>query len=365
MKKITLISYHLFNSERKAGFHWLANAFAELGWEVVFLTSAISYFSYLKKDFRLKYINKFEFNKFIQRGNNIKSYANFTIWHPVNFNSKLLNKIFSPLFDKFDKTGFAENLNNELSSTDVFIFESFSGLFHLQQIKNLNPDAKYIYRVSDDMQLINLHPSIINFEKKIYKSFDLISVPVEMMKSLFPESKNVKTHPHGIAKELFDKEHKNPYDNYFAKNFVFTGISLLDNDFLEIASEKFPEYGFHIIGPFQKIINSGNVKYYGEMPFENTIPFIKYADAGLLIRKETDKVETLSESLKSVQYTYCRLPIISPHYLKTDRNNYFYYDLKNPETIQTAINSVVVFERNKIDTSKILSWKEIANELIK
>ena len=52
MKKIVLITGHYYSSKRKAGFHFLAEAFAKDGYDVTFITTGLSLLSILKKDYR-------------------------------------------------------------------------------------------------------------------------------------------------------------------------------------------------------------------------------------------------------------------------------------------------------------------------
>lgn len=40
--KIVLLSQHVLDSARRAGFHWLADAFWRAGWDVTFVTTGIS-----------------------------------------------------------------------------------------------------------------------------------------------------------------------------------------------------------------------------------------------------------------------------------------------------------------------------------
>jgi 2-beta-glucuronyltransferase len=42
MNRVILVSWLIFNSKRKAGFHWLADAFWKMGWDVVFVTAPLA-----------------------------------------------------------------------------------------------------------------------------------------------------------------------------------------------------------------------------------------------------------------------------------------------------------------------------------
>jgi 2-beta-glucuronyltransferase len=211
-----------------------------------------------------------------------------------------------------------------VKNADLFIFESCLGLFFSKKIKNKNTKAKIIYRVSDDLRLLKYHPDLYKYEKILSSYADLISVPCKFMLTKFQEhDQKIRLQYHGIDKALFDRNYKNPYQS--SGNLVFVGISHLDYEFLEIASKHYSNYYFHVIGPFAKKIKRENVIFYGYMPFIDTIPYIKYADAALQIRCNTPYVETLADSLKYQQYTYSRLPIISPIPMKSNKPHVFYY----------------------------------------
>ncbi|MCX6163717.1 MAG: glucuronosyltransferase, partial [Ignavibacteriae bacterium] len=186
MKKVTLITYHHWKSKRRAGFHWLAEAYHKMGCQVVFVTGAISKLSKIKKDFRIEFIDSKSINKLIEEKDNFFSYTWFTNWHPVNLRNRILNNLSYNIFSKYSSLFKDKELIDFIKDSDAFIFESFPGIFLFDTLKNLSNNSKFIYRVSDDMRLLNLHPVVIDFEKKVLPKFDLVSVPSEYIKNIFP-----------------------------------------------------------------------------------------------------------------------------------------------------------------------------------
>ena len=152
------------------------------------------------------------------------------------------------------------------------------------------------------------------------------------MAEKFSYLNNIYLDFHGIDKKKFDEDLLSPYSQ--GKNAVFVGNSYLDFNFLEIASQAFPQVQFHIIGPFKKLNNSKNILFHGEMPFTETVPFIKHADVGLVCRKYKEDFEMLSDSLKVLQYAYAGLPMVMPDYLDSSRNNVYFYRPGCVETIR-------------------------------
>jgi len=86
--------------------------------------------------------------------------------------------------------------------------------------------------------------------------------------------------------------------------------------------------------------------------------------AGLHILDQSERSQAFTDSLKVIQYTYCRLPIIVPESIKSSRENFIYYKAGDALSILNAIEAVKKFDRNKIDTGNIKSWDEVTENLI-
>lgn len=370
MRNVVLISGHHIKSKRKAGFHWLAYAFSKKGWDTVFLTAPIRYTAWFLKDHRTQCFSLKNINQLEKIPNsNITSYVFMTLLNPVSSNNKFFTCLSSPLIKLYGKL-LPKNLKFLITNADIIIFESTEALLLFEKFRKLNPDAKYIYRVSDLLEVNNTPQFVIEYEKKIAPMFDLISVPSEYIFKKFNYLPNTRLHYHGINKELFATKYTIPEEyTQFEKNIVFVGTTHFDYDFLKIATGLFPQWGFHIIGPLDQSAKAPNIMYYGEMPFNETIPYLKYADIGLQTRKSAHGLASLSDSLKVLQYTYCKLPIVAPIGLDSSRKNFIYYIPGDVNSILIALNNAVAFNRSEIDTSNIHSWDElvvlIINELFK
>lgn len=359
MKKVVLLSGHYYNSKRQAGFHFLANSFDKLGFEVTFITSVVSLFTYMRKDYRI-YENGFTSNLFItKKYHNIKSVINFSLIHPINRKSKLIYFLINILY-KLSKVSI-----NEIRNSDYVVFESVPSILFFETIKLINPKAKLIYRMSDDMEIIKFPKQVIDYERKILNKFDLISVPTKLMYDKFNilSSKNVRLHFHGIDKVQYDQEKISPYSEKI--NHIFVGNSHLDESFIDIASTLFKDHFFHIIGPFEPKIQKNNVIYYGQMPFKETIRYVKFASTGLQIRSnEGGTAETLADSLKVLQYSYCKLPILAPSTVPAfHRKNFFYYEYDDLRSIKESIDGALNFNKSDF-VEHFQNWDELAYLLI-
>lgn len=364
MPKAVLITSHFWDSKRKAGFHNIANSLMNLNYEILFLTGNASYIHNLKRDYRAELSAKSTLNKMIKDTGLLNRFIRFTLLHPVNYRSGIINRILLRNVKKYKNAleGFPE-LDRFIKNSDLFIFESFPGLLWMEHFKKLNQKAKYVYRVSDDMRQLKKHPYVIEHETKILDKFDLVSVPSEYFMKLFPFS-NVKLHNHGIDKKIFDDASDNPYGNNESLRFIFSGNAYLDYDFLKTAAELSVKDEFYILGPFEDKLKLPNVFFRGELDFKDTVPYIKFADAGLHTLKYTAGAESFSDSLKVIQYSYCRLPVIAPDFIKSTRNNFIHYKSGNSQSIENAISSAKNFDKSKIDTGGISSWDELTKKII-
>jgi 2-beta-glucuronyltransferase len=357
-----LVSGHYLESKRKAGFHWLADAYHRMGREVVFLTAPISWVSWLRKDYRFEYPVIKEANRLKIVNEDLSSFVYLTFWHPAQLRNRLLNKVAYPYYLNYGRF-IPNDLAKLIADSSLIIFESTPALLLFKQFKKINSTARYVYRVSDDVKLLNYHPIVIEEEEKLSSQFDLISTPSSYIHQRFRKFPNAELHYHGIRKDQFDEKYENPYDE--GVNAIFVGNSHFDYDFLERAAKIYPEWRFHIIGPIAQLPKYKNVITYGELPFKDTIPYIKFADVGLQNRLYTLGSESLTDSLKVIQYTYCKLPYVAPSFLKTGRLHSFYYEYGNSESIRQALQNAFSYDRTKTSTEEVNSWDELAIKLEK
>jgi len=357
-KKIILFTTHVWNSKRKAGFHWIASAFWEKGWDVYFVTASLSLFDKLRGDYRFDNFEKYNINNIVFQKERFYTYTIYHPWRPFSRMGKILNRVTYPLFLKYCNISLP-GLENIGRQAQLYIFESSKGGMFFERFKLLNPNARFVYRVSDNIHLFKSHPVILDIESKIAPYFDLISVPTMSIYEKFSGLSNVRLQKHGIPINLYEQKHANPYQKNYSKNAIFVGNLFLDVDFLPRASRLFPNIYFHIIGNFKDLPSKPNIISYGEMNYFETIPFIKFADIGLNPRT----ISSLADSNKMMQYQYCKLPIIISHVDKTDKEFVFYYHYGEDESIYTAIQSALNYERENIPTKEIQSWSSLAKQL--
>jgi 2-beta-glucuronyltransferase len=156
---------------------------------------------------------------------------------------------------------------------------------------------------------------------------------------------------------------KSPYAGESAGRAVFVGAAYLDRGFIDMAASELTDWEFHVIGPVGSIPARANVVAHGELPFGETVPFIKHADVGLATLRYLPGAESFTDSLKIIQYTYARLPIVAPEFMRSARTNLFTYRPGDRESIRAALLAARAFDRTSVDRSGIGSWEDLAREL--
>jgi 2-beta-glucuronyltransferase len=361
MKRVVFVTSHYWDSRRKAGFHWLADAFWRAGWDVLFFTESISWLSWLRRDRRFSYPIFREANKLRAIRERMASYVWLTPFHPVNLRNGFLNRLSAPLLSFYGQFPAGE-AEPKIAQADLFVFDSDHGLFLFDRFKKCNPRARFVYRVSDDIPMMGHHPMVLQNEERLVAQFDLLSVPCDYLYRRFSHLPHVILQKHGLRKELFDAPSVNPYRGQ-GPFLVYVGMDYFDHDFLQRALRVFPQGSFHVFGSIANLPTAANLHAYGECPFVEIVPYLKHADVGLQARSYCPGAECLTDSLKMHQYTYCRLPIVAPLFLKHERPHVSYYEPGNDASIRAALLAAQGYDRASISTAGVLTWDELALKL--
>jgi 2-beta-glucuronyltransferase len=361
MQRVVFVTSNYYESRRKAGFHWLADAFWRAGWQVMFFTESISWLSWLRRDRRFAYPIFKEANRLRPLNERMSSFVWLTPFHPINLRNKVLNRVSTPVLDLYRRFPLGES-TAEIAQADLFVFDSDHGLFLFERFKEQNPRARFVYRVSDDIPMMKHHPMVLRQEERVAPRFDLLSVPCDYIRDRFAYLPQVILQKHGLRKDLFDAPSTNPYRTP-GPNIIYVGMDYFDHDFLVRALRIMPEASFHVFGSIKDLPAAPNLTVYGERPFTELVPYLKHADVGLQSRAYCPGAECLTDSLKMHQYTYCRLPIVAPLFLKHDRPHVFYYEPGNDDTIRLALRQALDYDHTKVPTAGILSWDDIAAKM--
>jgi 2-beta-glucuronyltransferase len=358
---VVLVTYHYWGSQRRAGFHGLATGFRRRGWRVVMLTTGLSPLSALRGNYRATAVPRVERNRLTWPEPGLGSFVWYTPFHPGGLGHDALDILSSPLFALYPALPL-HGAEEFLAAADLVVFESCCGIMLFDRIKRLNPAARLVYRVSDDMRWLQLHRVCQRAEARVAADFHLISTPSPAIRDKFAPLPAC-FHAHGIDKPLFEAATENPYERGTI-NAVFIGAGGLDTETLAAAASLFPDWRFHVIGPLSGLPVRDNVVAYGEMPYARTIPYLKFADIGLNFLVHRPFVEGNTENFKTMQYSYCRLPVVAPDFLANARLAHILsYRPGDRDGLQAALLAARDFDRDSIDIAGIASWADLAGIL--
>lgn len=364
MRTVTFLTGHYYNSKRRAGFHNLADAAHRQGCKVHFVTIGYSLLSFIRGDYRTRIPGiRDNYNVSHKLKENLFSYVHFTRWHPMTLILPPLNKLSMRWMDSYG-SGNLGNLLPIVRETDLFVYESGPALFLFDRFSKENPYAKKVYRVSDDIRILgSTHPRLIEVEKGIADAFDCVSVPSVPMLGIFPGLGALRLDRHGLDKEAYDSCGESPYAPGTV-NAIFAGTGYMEENFFRFAAQGHPDCTFNIIGPMENTLKLPNVRYLGEMPFKETLPYIKYADVGLATRtSRKGYASTLTDSLKILQYRYCGLPIISPDFIDLKRDAVAYYTPNDAASCARAISEALAFGKDPVRGNEVRSWDEVWRDI--
>lgn len=354
-RSVILISGHYLRSKRRAGFHHLAEAYQRAGWDVTFVTAAISLLSQLRGDYRFEYPVRAEANRLIPVEERLTSFVLLTRTHPGNLGLELANRLSAPWFARYARVSLGP-LAEPLGRADLIIFEGTAALLLVERIRRLAPRARLVYRASDDLRALDVHPLILEAEARAVPLFDLVSAATPQIADFLASFGQVEVHPPAVDKEAFDRKTASPYRERPAA--AFAGVSpRFDYDTLRAASLLAPHVAFHVIGPPPRPL-AENVFFQPELSFETVVRYLQHATFGLLFFPSG--YPGLGQGNKVAQYSYCRLPIVAPADLGSDRANVCAFERGERESLRHALEEAEWMPHSPAFAKGITSAAELA-----
>ncbi len=351
-----MISRHDYRSSRKASVHFIARELAKLG-TMRFFSSSFSYLSYLTHDVRLplwKHSNQVEITQGVQ------SYLWRTLVHPSKVPRPLRH-----LMDYYFATYAAHPphvLRDWVRDSDVVLLESGGPEMFFSTIKRINPACKVIYICSDTLDVIGTSDYCVRALSRAISKFDGIRIPSKAMVECYRDTPSMYFVPHGIDTEALETSAPSPYRG--GVNVVSVGNMLFDSDIFRAAAPAYPEVTFHVIGGGQSAatLSLQNIKIYPEMPFAETLPYLRHADAGLAPYKADRTPAYLADtSMKLMQYRHFGLPAICPENIAGEGKHRFGY-AGSRNSIITAVGRAL--EAGKASGFRFLDWAEVTQRIL-
>ncbi len=362
--KIIFFTGHMAGMPRKANVTLLADAYSRSGQDVYIFTTGYSLVSELIKDQRCGYAKTRPMNRWYTTDDAfpIKGYIHRPVINPGRFPTALLNTLTAPFF-RYYSSQLPKAVIAELKDADIIFVESGAGLLYAGALKKRFPNAKIIYQASDSLITLQVHPVIMEAEKKYMPIFDLI---VYTAQSRATESGHQHAYyiPQAIDTDAFNVPTENPYPK--KNNIVSVGDMLFDPGAIMALAKAAPDWTIHLFGADARCPEPlPNIVTHGEVPFQVTVPYIMHADIGIAPYRAAKDAAYLSQSsLKMKQYTYAKLPIIAPDFAAANYPHVMAYNPHNPSSIAMAFERARCYDRTSISKAGIMSWTETAQRIL-
>jgi 2-beta-glucuronyltransferase len=275
--------------------------------------------------------------------------------HPGSLGPDVANRLAAPWFKRYARVPLGA-LEERLRDADLIVFEGTAALLLVERIRALAPRARLVYRASDDLRALGVHPLILEAEAEAIPFFDLVSAPTQNIADALAQFGAVEVDPPAIDKAALDRRTESPYGEGPAA--VFAGVSpLFDYESLTAAAGLATHVGFHVIGPPGRAAPS-NVSFHPELPFDALVPYLQHASFGLLFFPAG--YASLGQGNKVAQYSYCRLPIVAPADLLADRPNVVAFERGDAESLRRALEEAGRMPHSPAFAEGISSSEELA-----
>ncbi|HTF86394.1 MAG TPA: glycosyltransferase family 1 protein [Cellvibrio sp.] len=355
-----VLSAHDYRSPRKASIHFITNELAKRG-PTRFFSLRYSMLSRYTSDPRLSLDD--QANR-VATHQGVECYLWKTMIHPFNTRRTWLRPAESAMYRWYSQ-GRNNVLRQWIKEATVILLESGVAPVFFDLIKQLNPAAKILYRASDSLEAINVAEYVNHAFARAASGINTIALPSKALAESIPSRHNLIFVPHGIDHSVAEQADPSPYEDE-GIHAVSVGSMLFDPTFFILASQRFPHIHFHVIGSGhpRHPEYGDNVTVYGEMPFAQTLRYIKHARIGIAPYSSTNLPAYLRDtSLKLIQYEFFKLPAICPNFIAADYPTRFGYEIGNADSIEQAITRALS-PVQPLSTRPVLSWGEVTERML-
>jgi 2-beta-glucuronyltransferase len=356
VRRILVITGHAAGGDLKATILFQAEALARMGHEVQIVTVDYSLLRKVLKGMA----PPAEPNKVYEVEPRLKGYVWMPLFHPLNLPVKpaveALARLYPLLMDSF--------IRRAARAADTLIVESGTGMLLAPALKRLNPLANTMLMMCDLMETLPCSEVVVERANATIPLFDLVTFPAEAMRKNLKQARKALFLPQGLDKKAFVSDLPSPFPQ--PRQAISIGDMLFDAGTIATLADAYPDWTFHLFGRNAKLpYKVGNVIEHGEVPFAKLVPYLLHADIGIAPYRDAPFVSYISQSsLKLVQYTYCRLPIVAPLFAAAGREHVCAYQPGDKTSVIEAFETAIEFPREIVDTSQIKDWQENAQMLL-
>lgn len=351
---VIVSGYHDYRSRRKVDLHFIADELAHSA-DVVFLSLRYSRLTRHREDPRHELwdrANRFE----MVRG--VDCYLWRTPIHPFRLPpaAAMAERVLFGLFARH----LPGAVRDRIRTADTVLIESGIGLIYIDLIRRLNPEARLVYLASDALDAIGQARPVKRALASRSHLFDAVRVPSPLLAAEVPPSTPTYVIPHGIDAAAFASQSASPY-RPGTVNAVSVGSMLFDPAFFAIAGRFFPDITFHCIGSGHDGPSAGNVLFHPEMPFADTLPYLRHADLAVAAYGPGVAPYLAHTSMKLMQYDHLGLPAVCPVEVAVDHPGRHGYRRGDEGSIRDAVAAALAAGRRA--GARHLSWAEVTARL--
>jgi 2-beta-glucuronyltransferase len=359
-ERFLIISGHDFRTKRKASVHFIAQSLRKLG-EVCFYSIGFSHVSRAKKDHRVELWPQ---ANTVCESDGVRCFLERSLVHPFRTKLDWLSvpeALWFQAYAKRPRTQFWD----WVGSATTIIFESGMSILFAEQVARANPTARKIYLASDDLKTIGCADYLIRCLDRSAAHLEYAVLTSKILAGAMPPKLKLVYVPHGFDQTPFLSDSESPYADPI--NAVSVGPTLFDESFFQIACDQFPEVTFHIIGAGRRSskVTAPNAVIRQEMPFADTIPYVKHASVGIAPYANKGAPYYLSDtSLKLAQYEFVGLNAVCPFFACGHKPGRFGYDPGNASSIFNALSQALSKPKSRPDPSEFLDWESVTNRCL-
>jgi hypothetical protein len=322
-KKAIVFSSVFFHSNIKVGSHHYAEALADQGYDVLYVSFPVSIFHFLfffKSDNLARIFRRFRINK----KNKIHSFIPFSILPLFNF-FPFNSLFFLKNWVNFSDIYLDKRISYYLKNVDIVWIESSYFINVVKKIKINNPDVKIFTRLADNVLAFKNFPSkYVCLLNESFSISDRIVISAKSLKSIIDKKYEEKLiHlPNGINTTHMDGysiEMPNEYrvDNNPIKIIYIGAIeSWFDWGIIKHLLDNLADVSIYIIGPLGKNISkieNKNLHLLGSVPHDQIGRYIKNASIGIIPFIRNDLIDYV-DPIKYYEYSYFGVPTVCTYW---------------------------------------------------
>lgn len=313
MKRAVLLTGHFPFQKRRPSMLWVSHHLRAAGWHITHVTVGYSWLSKIFGDVRLTTLDGPPHHGIHHHGTNLTSIYSLPPIHPVKTKRAPINRLLEPSFGLFT-SHWRPLLRAPLACADLVICESAPPVLLGPLLAEQAPQAARIYRVSDDIRLLNA-PDILLRAERDHGHFTRISTASPHIAARFADHPNVTIDPIGIPLTEIRVSTPDPYPTPRPGPIaVCAGTTLLDIPALTRLAVARPQWQVHVLGRLRQTPPTlPNITWHGEQDFNTTLAYIAHADIGLAPYRDEPGVEyQTTNSNRILLYRHHGLPTLGP-----------------------------------------------------